>query len=159
MGKVGHGFKTRHRPKGCPRIRSTNHSKHPENRKARGRQQARYRLQTDIEAQICAEQKHRKAIECHRKETPQRALSQQRCKSLGAKTGNRQSPTTAMPQQQCRNKNRSPRHPTKWKPQPPQRAENRIPPSRHKAAPATYPRHRIFKSIIVHNKSLIKGHF
>ena len=69
----------------------------PPRKRERQGQQTRYRLQTDIEAQICAEQKHRKAIECHRKETPQRALSQQRCKSLGAKTGNRQSATTAMP--------------------------------------------------------------
>ena len=91
----------RHRPKGCTKIRSTNHSNRPENGEARGRQQARYRLQTDIEAQIGAEQKHRKATGRHRKETLQRApLSQQRHKSLGAKTGNRQSPTTAMLQQE-----------------------------------------------------------
>ena len=87
----------RHRPKGSTKIRSTNHSNRPENGEAKDRQQARYRLQIGIEAQIGAEQKRSKAIERHRKETPQRALSQQRLKSLGAKAGNRQSPTTAMP--------------------------------------------------------------
>ena len=84
--------------------------------------------------------KRSQAIECHRKDTPQRTLSQQRHKSLEAKAGNRQSPTTAMPQQQCRNKNRSPRHPTKWKPQPPQRAESRIRHRNTKPLPRPYPR-------------------
>ena len=94
MRKVEQRFRVRHRPKGSTKIRSTNHSNRPENGEAKDRQQARYRLQIGIEAQIGAEQKRSKAIERHRKETPQRALSQQRLKSLGAKTGNRQSPTT-----------------------------------------------------------------
>lgn len=97
MRKVEQRFRVRHRPKGSTKIRSTNHSNRPENGEAKDRQQARYRLQIGIEAQIGAEQKRSKAIERHRKETPQRALSQQRLKSLGAKAGNRQSPTTAMP--------------------------------------------------------------
>ena len=96
----------------------------PPRKRERQGQQTRYRLQTDIEAQICAEQKHRKAIERHRKETPQRALSQQRRKSLEAKTDKRQCPTTG---KAC-NKNRSPRHPTTRNPPPP-RAESRIHPS------------------------------
>ena len=136
MGKAGHGFQTRHRPKCCTKIRSTNHSNRPENGEARGRQQARYRLQTDIEAQIGAEQKHRKAIERHRKETPQRALSQQRRKSLEAKTDKRQCPTTG---KAC-NKNRSPRHPTTRNPQPPPRAESRIHHRNTKPLPRPYPR-------------------
>ena len=124
----------RHRPKGSTKIRSTNHSNRPENGEARGRQQARYRLQTDIEAQIGAEQKHRKAIERHRKETPQRALSQQRLKSLGAKAGNRQSPTTAMPATRIAVPDTRQRGTL---PLQGQKAEST---HRNKAAPATYPR-------------------
>ena len=149
----------RHRPKGCTKIRSANHSNRPENGEARDRQQARYRLQTDIEAQICAEQKHRKAIERHRKETPQRALSQQRRKSLGAKTGNRQSPTIGKaPQQQCPQQESQSPTPDNEETSP-SKGRKQNPPIATKPLPLSIRAHRIFKSIVVHNNSLTKGHF
>ena len=131
----------RHRPKGCTKIRITNHSNRPENGEARGRQQARYRLQTDIEAQIGAEQKHRKAIERHRKEAPQRQSLTAEAQVLGrrdwqqAKTDNRQSPITAMPATRIavpdtRQRGTPNLHQG-------QKAEST---HRNKAAPATYPR-------------------
>ena len=89
-------------------------------------------------AQIGAEQNRRKATGRHRKEAPQRQsltaeaqvlriIDRQQAKSHNSNA--------------C-NKNRSPRHPARRNPTLP-RAESRIAPSRHKAAPATYPRHRI----------------
>ena len=97
MRNVGQRFQMRHRPKGSPKIRSTNHSNRPENGEARDRQQARYRLQTSIEAQIGAVQNPEKSQGITARKLTKGNRSQQRLKSLGAETGNRQRPTTAMP--------------------------------------------------------------
>ena len=109
----------------------------PPRKRERQGQQTRYRLQTDIEAQICAKQKHRKVIECHRKDTPQRTLSQQRHKSLEAKTDNRQSPTTAMPQQESQSMTPDNEEPS------PSKGRKQNPPIATKPLPRPIHAHRI----------------